>query len=159
MDEVLVVLGHRAEEIAAHLAAEGVRTVLNPRYLEGMLTSVQAGIAAAPPDTELLLIALGDQPSLRPEVVRRLLEAACEGTADLLVPSYGGRRGHPLLIHAHYREEIAGLSPEVGLKELMGRHPEALRHLLVPDEGVLCDMDTPEEYRRELRRLEETGGD
>ena len=48
---VLVVLGHRSEEIAAHLAGKGVEIVLNPRYPEGMLTSVQAGIAAAPPDT------------------------------------------------------------------------------------------------------------
>src|SRR5262245_34858722 len=49
VDPVLVVLGHRHEEIAAHLEGSGVEIVLNPRYLEGMLTSVQAGIAAAPP--------------------------------------------------------------------------------------------------------------
>src|SRR5688572_19178404 len=68
IDAVIVVLGHRSEEIAAALSEEGVETCLNPRYREGMLTSVQVGIAAASPDTEWLAIALGDQPSLKPAV-------------------------------------------------------------------------------------------
>jgi molybdenum cofactor cytidylyltransferase len=159
VDGVLVVLGHRSAEIAAALAGEDVETVFNPRYPEGMLASVQAGAAAAPPDAEWLLIALGDQPSLRPEVVRTLLDAACAGAESILVPSYGGRRGHPLLIHARHREEIAGLPAEAGLRELLARHPEAIRHVVVPDEGVLRDMDTPDDYRRELERLQEERGE
>jgi molybdenum cofactor cytidylyltransferase len=157
VDQVLVVLGHRSEEIAASLEGEGIETVLNPRYPEGMLTSVQAGIAASPPDTGWFVLALGDQPSLRPETVELLLrEAQNEGDGcDLIVPSYGGRRGHPLVIHARYREEIGSLSGEIGLKELMRRHPDRLRHVLVPTESVLHDMDTPDDYRRELERLEQ----
>ncbi len=154
MDAVQVVLGHRADEIAAALDGEGVETVLNPRFPEGMLTSVQAGAAAAPPETEWLLVALGDQPSLRPETVRLLLDAAREGDSTLVVPSYGGRRGHPLLLHARHRDEIAVLDPQVGLKQLFQRHPGNVRHVLVPDEAVLHDMDTPDDYRRELARLE-----
>src|SRR5689334_14594664 len=60
VDRVLVVLGHRADEIAASLAGEGVEIVLNPDYRDGMLTSVQSGAAAAPADMEWLVIALGD---------------------------------------------------------------------------------------------------
>ena len=162
VDVVRVVLGHRSEELEAHLAGEGVETLRNPRYLEGMLTSVQAGIAAepqatsvgtAPPETEWLVIALGDQPSLRPETVRLLLAEARAGEETLLVPSYGGRRGHPLLIHARHREEIATLGGETGLRELFTRHPEAIRHIVVPDDAVLHDMDTPDDYQRELGRL------
>jgi molybdenum cofactor cytidylyltransferase len=153
VDEVRVILGHRSEELEAHLAGEGVTLVRNPRYLEGMLTSVQAGIAGAPPETEWLVIALGDQPSLRPETVRHLLDEARNGAETILVPSYGGRRGHPLLIHAAHREEIGTLSGEVGLRELLLRHPDAVRHVPVPDDTVLHDMDTPEDYQRELQRL------
>ena len=155
VDRVLVVLGHRSDEIAADLAGEEIETVFNPRYPEGMLTSVQAGIAAAAPETEWFVVALGDQPSLRPETVRRLLGAAAQSGSAIVVPSYNNRRGHPLLIHARYREEIAGLSPEVGLRELMQRHPDEIRHVVIPDETVLQDMDTPEDYQRELQRLRE----
>ena len=73
---VLVVLGHRSDEIRSHLAGEGVEFVFNPRYREGMLTSVQAGAAAAPADTEWLVVALADQPSLQPSTVVQLLSAA-----------------------------------------------------------------------------------
>lgn len=129
--------------------------MLNPRYPEGMLTSVQAAVAAAPVTTEWFLVALGDQPSLRPETVKHLLREAEAGDATILVPSYNGRRGHPLLIHASHRDEIASLDGAVGLRELLLRHPKAVHHVVMPEEGVLLDMDTPEDYQRELRRLAE----
>lgn len=150
-------LGHRSDEIRAHLEAtpegKGTQFVLNPRYPEGMLTSVQAGAAAAPADTDWFAIALADQPSLQSEVVTLLLAEAAKGGATLLVPSYDSRRGHPLLIHARHREEIAALDPALGLRELMRRHPDQLRHVVVPTDTVLHDMDTPEDYQRELKRL------
>lgn len=149
---MIVVLGHRSEEIAAHLEGEDVECVVNPRYQEGMLASVQAGAAAAPDDAEWLLVALGDQPSLQPSTVSLLLAAAEEGDAGIIVPSYAGRRGHPLLIHARYRGEIAKLDPAVGLRELMRRHSDTIRHVVVEDDRVLSDMDTPEDYEREVRR-------
>lgn len=160
MDEVRVVLGHRAAEIEENLAAEGVTTLRNPRYLGGMLTSVQEGVASAPADTEWFVIALGDQPSLRAETVARLVQAAREEPADtwnerptIVVPSYGGRRGHPLLIAAAHRDEISALPGEGGLRELLRRHPDTIRHVTLDDERVLEDMDTPEDYQRQVERL------
>lgn len=149
-----MVVGHRKAEIAAELAETGVTLVENEAYQAGMLSSVCAGINAAAPNTEWLVIALADQPSLQPETVTRLLAEAREGPETIVVPSYGGRRGHPLLLHAYYREEILALAGGRGLKELLERHPEAIRHVLFDDEAVLADMDTPEDYRRELRRLD-----
>jgi molybdenum cofactor cytidylyltransferase len=153
-----VVLGHRSEEIAADLAGSGAEILVNPRYPEGMLTSVQAGVAAAPADTGWFVIALGDQPSLQPSTVERLLAQAERGSATILVPSFNGRRGHPLLIHASHRPEIGSLDGAVGLKELLLRHPAAVLHVVMADEAVLHDMDTPEDYQRELRRLAEQAG-
>ncbi|MFN3653108.1 MAG: NTP transferase domain-containing protein [Armatimonadota bacterium] len=155
VDRVLVVLGHRSEELAAHLHATGAETVLNPRYPEGMLTSVQAGLTAASPETEWAVIALGDQPALQPSTVRLLLERArtTPERPGIVVPSYGMRRGHPLLIHRRYFDEALALPPEVGLRELLRRHPDDLLHVDVPSEIVLTDMDTPQDYQRELHRL------
>jgi molybdenum cofactor cytidylyltransferase len=161
VSSVLVVLGHRSEKIAAELAGEDVRLVINPRYPEGMLTSIQAGIAAADPETEWLVIALGDQPWVRPELVEHLLDEAHTGLVEgqtIVVPSYCGRRGHPLVLHRRRREEIAALDPEVGLRQLMQRSPEHIRHVVVPEEDVLLDMDTPEDYRNRLERLAGASG-
>ena len=152
VDAVVVVLGHRAEEIAANLESEEARIVLNPRYQEGMLTSIQAGVAAAPAETEWLVIALADQPSLEPALVAHLLEEARRSGSSIVVPSWSGRRGHPLVLNACHRAEIAGMDPALGLRELLRRHAADIRHVPVGDEGVLLDMDTPADYQRELER-------
>ena len=135
------------------LDGSGADVVPNERYREGMLTSVQTGVAAAAPDTEWFVLALGDQPSLVPGTVAQLLTEARRGDATIVVPSYAGHRGLPLLIHHTHRQEIGALGGENGLRALLHAHPEAIRHVLFPDEAVLSDMDTPEEYQRELARL------
>ena len=70
----------------------------------------------------------------------------------MLVPTFGGRRGHPLLIDARYRDEIATLDPEVGLRELLQRHPDDLLLHSVSVEAVIRDLDTREQYEEELAR-------
>ena len=153
MDRVLVVLGHRSDEIAAHLQGSDAEIVLNPDYPRGMLSSIQAGLRAAPAETRHFVIALGDQPSLSPSLVRLLILEAQQKVGAIVVPSYSGRRGHPLILDAGYREEVLALDPERGLRELLQRHSDAVRHVIVPDEAVLADMDTPDDYERELKRL------
>ncbi len=152
VDAVIVVLGHRAEEIGANLEGEGAQIVINPHYAEGMLTSIQAGVVAAPAETEWLVIALADQPSLQPALVAHLLEEAKRSGSSIVVPCWSARRGHPLVLNACHRAEIAGLDPALGLRELLGRLAADIRHVPVDDEGVLLDMDTPADYQRELVR-------
>lgn len=152
LEEVLVVLGHRAEEIERQLTGRRVRVVPNAEYRSGMLSSIQAGVAAAGPGTDWFVIALGDQPSLSAPLTALLIELATQGSAGIVVPSIGGRRGHPLLIHRRYRTEIGELSAQIGLKELLQRYPDDIYHVVVEDEAVLRDIDTPEEYAQELAR-------
>jgi len=156
---VIVVLGHRADEVEDLLKGEGVETVLNPRFREGMLTSIQAGVEAAG-STAWLGVALADQPWIRPETVALLLESAQrEGTEPLTAPSYMGRRGHPLLIPGRFREEILALPPEQGLRLLLQRHADEILHVETADAGPLGDMDTPDDYASALERLARDAAD
>src|SRR5205085_10082746 len=136
-------------EHPARLAATAVAFVANPNCLQGMLSSVQAGVAAADPATTLFLILLADQPSIPPELIRHLIERFEEQRPGMLVPTFEGRRGHPLLIDARYREEIATLDPDVGLRGLLQRHPDDLLLSPVSIEAVVRDLDTREEYEAE----------
>lgn len=149
----VVVLGHRASELRPLVESWGGRPVLNPRYPEGMLSSVQCGIAALPQEVDTILIALGDQPEIDTEVYRFLLEVFHAGSKGLAVPSYQGRRGHPFLIHRRYREEILQLNGERGLKEWRDRHPEDLLEIPVGTPAVLQDLDHPQDYQAALARL------
>jgi molybdenum cofactor cytidylyltransferase len=150
-DGVLVVLGCRADEVRATLADRPVRFALNPDYARGMLSSVQAGVAALPPDARAALICLGDQPSVDPVVVGRVIEAHRRTGKGIVIPTSGGKRGHPALVSLRYRDEILALSGEPGLKAVMRGHPEDTLEVEVGRPEILEDMDTPEDYHKALR--------
>ena len=154
LDEVVVVLGHRAEEIAPVLAAYPVSWVVNADYQTGMLSSVQCAVRVV--DTEVdYLICLGDQPRLSGAVVEQVLQARTQVSAGIIIPTANGKRGHPVLIRNTYRAEILGLPLDVGLNAVTRGHPEDTYELPVAEAAILTDMDTPADYRRELEQWPE----
>jgi molybdenum cofactor cytidylyltransferase len=118
-----------------------------------MLSSIRAGLRALPADTSAALIILGDQPSITSALVRSLVDAGRSGGSGIVTPVYSGNRGHPMLVAARYFDELLNYHDGVGLRGLLAAHTEDLRELPVSDEGVLTDMDYPEDYRRELARF------
>ena len=147
VDETLVVLGYRADEIAKSI--HGVKVVINPSFARGMFSSVQAGLRALPAMTKLVLLALADQPRLQGATVKKLVATFERG---ILVPSYNGRQGHPLLFGARYVPEILAMDETLTLKHFLANHPDELTRLVVEDEGVLTDIDDRASYERERRR-------
>ena len=154
LDEVVVVLGHRAEEIAPVLAAYPVRWVINADYQTGMLSSVQCGVQAVDRAADYL-ICLGDQPRLSGSVVEQVLQARKQVGEGIIIPTANGKRGHPVLIRNTYRAEILGLSLSMGLNAVTRGHPEDTCELPVAEDAILTDMDTPADYQRELEQWPE----
>ncbi len=148
--EIIVVVGYEADRVGSVLQEQPVRLVLNRRFTEGMLSSVQHGIREASPQVDAFLICLGDQPALHVRMIEPLVQALAERKASIIFPSYRGLRGHPLLISSKYREEILTLDPSVGLRQLRQRHADEVFIVEIPDEAVLQDLDYPEDYRRAL---------
>lgn len=153
-DEVVVVLGHRAEEVAPVLAAHPVRWVVNADYQTGMLSSVQCGVRAVDRAADYL-ICLGDQPRLSKAVVEQVLQRRNQRDAGIIIPTTNGKRGHPVLISNAYRAEILALPPGVGLNAVTRGHPEDMCELPVAEPAILTDMDTPADYQRELNHWPE----
>ena len=150
VSETLVVLGYRAEEIAK--TVRSAKTVLNPNYAREMFSSVQAGLRALPAQTKTVLLALADQPRLRRETVRTLIRDFERHRREILVPSYNGRQGHPLLFAAHFLPEILAMDESLTLKHFLANHPDELARLVVKDKGVLVDIDDRATYERELKK-------
>ncbi len=151
LTEMVVVTGgwHSAVEAeAARLAQrQPVRTVFNPNYAAGeMLSSVQRGLRALPPECEAALIALGDQPQMQAWVVRKVIEAFAQDGAALVIPSWRGRRGHPVLVARTLWDEILALNPPHTLRDLFSRLPVTY---VAGDESILRDLDTPDAYMHE----------
>ena len=114
---------------------------------------MQCGLSALGPDVRAALIVLGDQPQLEAVVVRQLVEAYQEVRAGLVIPSFHMRRGHPILIDRAYWQEILSLDSDGTLRDVIGAHADEIFYVAVETDSVLHDIDTPEEYQRELRRL------
>jgi len=141
VDNVVVVTGHRGDEVAAAAEELGARPIDNPRYDVGMYTSVQAGVAAVAEGRRFFLLPV-DYPLVRPETIGRLARAGAAAGADVVLPVFGGIPGHPPLLAPGLRGEILGAEPPGGLRELLtGRRIPALR-VAVDDPGVLHDADT-----------------
>ncbi len=149
---VLVVLG--ADRAAVRKALNGldVDFAVNPRYADGMLSSAQAGFRALPRDAEAAVVMLGDQPAIPASVVDAVVRVWRTSGAGIVVPTYRGRRGHPPLVAAKYRDEVLALEPSVGLRGLLRAHPGDVVEVPVRTAAVLRDMDRPADYARERRR-------
>lgn len=141
---VHVVVGHRAAAILSALAGLPVRPVRNPLHADGLSTSLRAGFAALPPGTEAAIVLLGDMPAVTPGLVDDLAAAwRAHGRPDAVVPTYGGRRGNPVLLSVRLAPAIAALTGDTGAGPLL-RGRERVLELAVPDAGVTIDIDTPD---------------
>ena len=157
VDETIVVLGHKADEIAAKIISQAetpvpLKIVRNPRYQSGMFTSVQAGLQALPKQAALVLLALCDQPRLQRATVEKLIGQFENEHPQILIPVFDGRQGHPLLFRAEYAKEILAMDESLTLKHFLASHAEEIVRLSTTDEGVLIDIDDRPTYERELRR-------
>ena len=149
-DATVVVLGADRERVRDLLKSYPLVFAVNEDYRLGMLSSIQAGFRALPNDAEAAVVMLGDQPAVPARVLDALIRAFRERRRGIAVPVHAGRRGHPVLVGAKYKDEVLGLDPEIGLRQLLRAHPEDVLEVAVPDAAVLEDIDRPGDYRKEV---------
>jgi molybdenum cofactor cytidylyltransferase len=144
---VTVVAGPHRAAIAHELRGLGVDLVDSERWEEGRTASVQAGLAAIPPDEDVLFWPV-DHPFVRTRTVDTLLAAR---DTDLLgvwfIPTFEGRGGHPVLWRPEVRNDIFDLRPDAPLRALLPEFGPQVRRVAVDDPGVVANVDTPEAYR------------
>lgn len=146
---VVVVTSPDGEAVAVAAKNAGAIVVVNDDPAAEMLTSVRCGIRALPGDCTAALVALGDQPTVRPQLIADMIAAG----ASIVVPTFGGRRGHPLLIGSRWFDDVLTRYDGVGLRGLLADHAHQVLELPVADERVLQDMDDPAAYRRAVESI------
>ncbi|MBI4233713.1 MAG: nucleotidyltransferase family protein [Chloroflexi bacterium] len=154
VEEVIVVLGHQAAELAPYVrGAEHLKAVVNPRYGEGKTTSIRRGLQEVSPKARGILLLAVDQP--RPAaVIQELLASHQERSALITQPAYQGRRGHPLIFDASLMSELLAVREEArGVHEVVQRHRGQVNLVAVDTPAVLLDINTEEEYQRARQGL------
>lgn len=138
---VILVVGYRSSELEELFAGEPrVKTLLNPDWELGMFSSIQRGITLV--ETQRFFITLGDMPFLDPEVYAGLLAFT---PADVVIPTFSGSDGHPVLIHERVKPIIMSADPATGsMREIVHRFP--IHRMPWKDDTILRDIDTIEDY-------------
>ena len=149
VDDVVVVLGHEADAIAASCAASGLpaRFVVNPEYDRGQWSSLVAGLAVVDrPGIAAALVTLVDVPLVSAATVRAVIDCYRRSHAPVVRPTSGARHGHPLLIDRSLFPELRAADPSTGVKPVVRAHASPAGDLAITDEGAFADIDTAEDY-------------
>ncbi|MBV9499177.1 MAG: nucleotidyltransferase family protein [Acidobacteriaceae bacterium] len=154
VDEIVVVLGHSAELIQQSIPFRDATAVINHSYTEGMASSLRTGLSSVRANVEAVLIVLADQPFLKSETIDRLIEQYRSEWAEILVPTYNGVRGNPVLLDRSVFHELAQLNGDVGFRAIFGSHARGIAKVPVQDPGVLVDLDTPADVQRFAQGLQ-----
>jgi xanthine dehydrogenase accessory factor len=151
VDEVVVVLGAHSDEIQNRIHFRDVRVVLNPDYQSGMSTSIQAGLRALPEATEAAMIVLADQPLVTSSTLDALVDEYRRSHASVVVPTYNGFRGNPVIVDRALFAEMMEIRGDIGCRSIFGDHAESIVKVAVDDPGIVTDIDTPEDLERLVR--------
>jgi nicotine blue oxidoreductase len=145
---VHVVLGAAAQDVRSRAWLDGYRVTVNPDWARGMGSSLRAGLEAlADSGVRAVVVGLVDQPGVGAAAVARVL-AAYESRTSLAAASYGGRRGHPVLLGAaHWAGVAAGANGDRGARSYLRSHEEVLRLVECGDIATPDDIDTPDDLR------------
>ena len=145
LENIIVVLGHRAEEVRARLAGWPVKFALNAESHSEMGVSIARGLELLPDDIAATLITPADLPAVPPSAIRAVIETWQQG-ARLVIPEYEGRGGHPVLLALDFRAELLHLDAQRGLRGLFETHSEEVRRAPVASPNIRRDMDTWKDY-------------
>lgn len=144
-ETVVVVTGHRGDEVREKLNDHPLIFALNPDPTSEMGASIAAGIQALPDTCEATLIALVDHPAVPAAVVSTLIENWQRGSR-LVVPTWNGRGGHPVLVDLSFKAELFNLDVKGGLRALFDAHRNEVTRIAVDSPFVARDMDTWDDY-------------
>ena len=147
IDEVIVVLGRAADEVRQRVDFGTARVVENKVFTEGCSSSYRAGLAALSPESQAIMIILGDQPGIMPEVIDTLAEEWRGTKASIALCSYNGRKGHPMIFSKAMFDQLEGLHGDKAAWKLVDANADLVQevhfNLPFPD-----DINTAADFER-----------
>jgi len=147
---VFVVAGANASRISPVVFAQGASLVENAHPERGQFSSLQAGLQAVlSHGRDAAVVTLVDRPPVLPATLQHLL-AAFERTLEArkwaVIPEFGGRHGHPIVVAREMIEAFLRAPAESNAREVEHSHPAFIDYVAVQDPSITLNVDTPEDY-------------
>ena len=137
IDEVIVVLGYYAATIKRRLEGENVKVIINPHYQGPLSKSLKYGLRMVTSDTSAIALALGNQPFISSDIINELIAVYKKERANIVVPTYQGGRGHPVICDTSLIPELLKTRGNVGGREVIGRHKNELKEIESSEKSVI----------------------
>lgn len=147
LDEVVVVLGRAADEIRELINFGNAKVVINPVFGEGCASSYRAGIGALDPRSDAIMILLGDQPGVDPEIINRVADEWRRSDSQIALASYQDRKGHPMLFARPLFDKLVGLHGDKAAWKIVDANP-SLTQAIAINRPFPEDINTWEDFER-----------
>ena len=153
VDGIVVVVNPDIADAVATLIGDTARLAINHRPGSEMIESIQTGLnalaeAVVPHQGDGCLVLPVDQPTVDAAAVRGCVEAFRASPERIVIASRHGRRGHPIIFPWSLADEVRGYPSTVGLNQLPRAHADRVLPVECAVDGVVLDVDTPEDYDR-----------
>lgn len=145
-DRTVLVLGCWKDDILKMIRSSRVSYCYNDNYKQGMLSSIKCGLSFIPSRFRAALILLGDQPMIGPELINKIISAFNTSGKGIIIPIFGKKHGHPIIIHSKYLDEIESINESGSLRDLIKNHPEDVHEIETDTDAILKDIDTYNDY-------------
>ena len=152
LNEVIVVVGHKAQELTLKLTNRPVKIVLNPVYHEGMGSSIAKGLSLVDDSCRAVMLVLADQPLIDSKTINLLIEVFLSHDKGIVVPVCRGRRGHPVIFTTKYRRRLQSLVGDIGGRQIIEEHEDDTFEAVIDSESINIDIDTTDDYRSHINR-------
>ncbi|HSC77846.1 MAG TPA: nucleotidyltransferase family protein [Candidatus Acidoferrales bacterium] len=149
---VRVVLGANADEVQERIRFGEREVVVNRDWERGMLSSLIAGLDSLPRDmVEAAVVCLVDHPCVSSRLIQTLIEKFRASGKLIVLPTYRGRRGHPVLFAASLFDELRAAPPEVGARHVVRQHASDVLEVPTDEEGVVLNINDSAAYEKVLQ--------
>jgi molybdenum cofactor cytidylyltransferase len=148
LHEIILVLGHDADDIEQAIDLSGTKVVRNNEYLKGQSTSLIKGLENISSDCNAAMFLLGDQPLVTAAIINTLIDAFKQSSAPIAIPYCSGKRGNPVIIARPLFHRLKSLSADTGARALFDEFKASILKVSVPDKAILVDVDTMDDYEK-----------
>ena len=159
LDRIVLVLGYKSDEINANISHylhdSRLRTVINPRYQDGMSSSIQRGLNEIMDEFPSVMIIMGDHPLLDSATINMLLDRFRTSDKDICVPAYKGTRDLPVCFGNRFFSDIMDLTGDIGAREIIQKNPEHVLTVEIENPDCFVDVDTKSDLAALLSRFKE----
>ncbi|RST57800.1 nucleotidyltransferase family protein [Siminovitchia terrae] len=151
IDEIIVVLGYKAEYLQKIISTFEIKAVINKNYEYGKSSSIRKGISSLHKEVDGIFISAVDQPV--PSAILKKMKAHLEeNEAAVVIPTYEMKRGHPILLHASTKNDLLLVNEEtLGLRSVIRKYQQQIAYLEVNDPSILLNFNKQEDYDKSDR--------